>query len=85
MGSKLRLATRFAYSVAGPAAPDAYFSDGTPRLPALRSGRPFTWPPSQVKVEFARGGRSVMLPAGQQILTVCQDNGGWNIHGLTFG
>ena len=28
---------------------------------------------------------SVTLPAGQQILTVCQDNGGWNIHDLTFG
>jgi len=23
------------------------------------------------------------LPAGQQILTIYQDNGGWNIHDLT--
>jgi hypothetical protein len=24
------------------------------------------------------------LPAGQQTLTIDQDNGGWNIHQLTF-
>src|ERR1700733_6409637 len=27
---------------------------------------------------------SVALPAGQQTLTIYQDNGGWNIHDLTF-
>lgn len=27
---------------------------------------------------------SVTLPAGQQTLTIYQDNGGWNIHDLTF-
>ncbi|HEY3868321.1 MAG TPA: TIM-barrel domain-containing protein [Actinocrinis sp.] len=28
---------------------------------------------------------TVTLPAGQQTLTIDQDNGGWNIHQLTFG
>ncbi|HEY6790098.1 MAG TPA: carbohydrate-binding protein, partial [Trebonia sp.] len=27
---------------------------------------------------------TVTLPAGQQTLTIHQDNGGWNIHQLTF-
>jgi Carbohydrate binding module (family 6) len=27
---------------------------------------------------------TVTLPAGQQTLTIDQDNGGWNIHQLTF-
>ena len=27
---------------------------------------------------------TVTLPAGQQTLTVDQDNGGWNVHTLTF-
>jgi hypothetical protein len=27
---------------------------------------------------------TVTLPAGQQVLTIDQDNGGWNIHQLTF-
>jgi hypothetical protein len=27
---------------------------------------------------------SVTLPAGQQVLTIDQDNGGWNIHQLSF-
>ena len=28
--------------------------------------------------------QSLPLPAGQQTLTVDQDNGGWNVHTLTF-
>jgi hypothetical protein len=27
---------------------------------------------------------SVTLTAGQQTLTVYQDNGGWNVHQITF-
>ena len=27
---------------------------------------------------------TVTLPAGQQTLTVDQDNGGWNIHSIAF-
>jgi hypothetical protein len=28
---------------------------------------------------------TVTLPAGPQVLTIYQDNVGWNIHDLTFG
>jgi hypothetical protein len=33
---------------------------------------------------YATATVSVALPAGQQTLTIYQDNGGWNIHDLTF-
>ena len=33
---------------------------------------------------YATATVSVALPAGKQTLTIYQDNGGWNIHDLTF-